>query len=258
MPQKQHSGGKLRWMATVLFISVFFSFIEQNNTALASSMTLYTYTGNELITNPGVTNGVTQSALSYITFTVIGSLGVNRPYSRFFPIAWSVSDGVHNFSSSSPPPNLTLFFEFATNSLGEITEWYAQFPTHNGIDFTLLRTSNALAVGPPGTFDEVVFCSAISCDFSRDGDYRTWTVDHPGVWTMQATAETQPIPEPSTWFLFVTGFVGLLGYHWRRTHAGNGTRSRMFRALVLGVLLVCLHEAPAAWCPRKTAVYPLL
>ena len=123
------------------FDAVFFSvslFFGLSMSTAAKATMLYTYAGNEFATGGGAPGleaiGTPPSALSHINFTITGSLGKDRPFSTFLPISWTVSEGVHSYSSVAPPPNLNLLLQFATNSSGEITEWYVQFPTFDAVD----------------------------------------------------------------------------------------------------------------------------
>lgn len=179
----------------------------------ASANQLYSYTGEGLATTAGIglpgfmTEGTSPAGLGPIVFTMTGNLGLNRTFSRFSPASWTISDGVHSFSSAVPPPHLNLFMEFATNSAGSITEWYVQVPTYDDTNDILLRTSNDSSVVPPGIFDESQLCSPISCDFARVGDYRALTLDQPGTWAISAAPPG--VPEPATLALIGLGLGGL-------------------------------------------------
>jgi hypothetical protein len=155
-----------------------------------------------------------------------GNLGVDRPYGPFFPVAWTILDGVHSYSSSVPPPNLNFYVEFATNSAAEITEWYVQVPTFNtdnpngGSNYDewndiLLRTFNAPTTGEP-IFDESQFCSAVSCDFGRVVDYRALAFGQPGTWLITTAPPSSSVPEPSTLSLLAFGLAGLAAWGRRK------------------------------------------
>lgn len=148
----------------ILIATYFLSFGQ------ASAAFVYTYTGNQMQSAPSQLNPDPSSlppGLSSLQFTMVGDLGVDRAYSRFFPSGWAINDGVHAFTSSAPPPNLNLYLEFATNGAGAITDWYIQVPTWDPLTniSLLLRTTNTVtddqAPGaPPQVFDESSACGS--------------------------------------------------------------------------------------------------
>ncbi|MDL2336712.1 MAG: PEP-CTERM sorting domain-containing protein [Pseudomonadota bacterium] len=191
---------------------------------------LYTYKGAlALSTAPGTgsisggaTVGTAPPELSVLTFQMTAILEANRAYSLGGASSWTISDGVHSFSSSAPPPNLSQVFLFATDSVGAITEWDIYISTYNDAtcdsscaywlqDDIHLRTMNS-PQPVPGTltaFDQSLLYSAVDGDFGRPWDYNALSPAAPGNW-MMTPIQGGDVPEPSTITLVSAALLGVV------------------------------------------------
>lgn len=191
----------------------------------SASVVRYTYTGYSLTTAPGIgydstftTVGTAPSGLASLVFSMVGDLGVNRPFDQFSPLSWSISDGVHSYSSAAPPPHLNFYTKFETDSTGTITNWYVQVATYNNEasadpyndwDDILLRTSTDIA-SLPVPYDESRLFSALVGDYARSKDYHALSYNHPGTWTLESDTQVDGnVPEPTTLALVAIALIAV-------------------------------------------------
>ena len=197
-------------------------FLASNSINARAALIQYSYTGNPLTTEDGVaynsfftTMGDAPSGLTNLTFSMVGDLGAGRSYTRFSPVSWSISDGVHSFSSAIPPPHLNFVTLFSTGLDGAIIDWYVQVSTYddsprssqdnyNDWDSLLLRTTTDLEnLHLP--YDESRLYSAVSGDFGRPQDYLALSLNQPGTWSATPFDDnSMTIPEPSSLVLFIS------------------------------------------------------
>lgn len=202
------------------------------STNSVADLVRYTYTGSALTTTPGIgydssftTVGTAPAGLGNLTFSMLGDLGVGRSFGQFAPAMWSISDGVHSYSSATPPPHLNFYAKFATDITGAITDWYVQVSTYsdppssdpyNDWDDILLRTSTD-SLSLPVPYDESRLFSAVSGDYGRSNDYHALSYDQRGTWTMTAVDGGLAVPEPTTLALVGAALTGVVVARSRRS-----------------------------------------
>jgi hypothetical protein len=171
----------------------------------ANADTTYVYTGNpfnEFFGADSCSMGVGECALSG-SFTVAAPLAANMAFGSVTPVSFSFTDGVNTITSAD---TLTLdILEVATNSSGQIVEWYFHFNVNAPGDSTLELTSDT---DPPlATQGDLtgVESNVSPYPFSAIADL----FGSPGSWSV---AGATTVPEPCSLALLgiaVTGIVRL-------------------------------------------------
>ena len=224
----------------------------------SSAAVLYTYTSASVLsTEPGIghiaggaTIGTAPSGLGLLTFSMTSDLELNRAFGRVTPSSWSISDGVHTYSSSVSRPNPGQDFAFATDSLGAITEWIVDVWSYEDAtcdslcaywlqDYVLLRTHNSPEAipGQLTAFDVSNLCSAVSCDYGRPEDYNAQSAVAPGTWSTKEVDDPLGVPEPATLALVGAALLGAVTIR-RRNPSMKGRAIRVASRLrPLAVLL---------------------
>jgi len=128
------------------------------------------------------------------TITLASALGDNFS-GGVTPLAFSLSDGVQTFSSSSLLTGSV--FTFSTDGVGTITEWLVA--VFAPADAEIETENQPGAVGDTGTLER--------------GSPFLGAVGKPGLWT---TTFKTAVPEPPTAFDLGAGLLGLGLLWWRR------------------------------------------
>jgi hypothetical protein len=194
----------------------------------AQAGVIYEYTSAALLTTEpgsgsiagGATVGTAPTGLSALTIQMTADLISDRPFGSVGVSSWSISDGVHSYSSSLSRPNPFQYFMFSTDSFGGIIEWDIVVSTYNDAtcnsscayylqDFIQLRSINLPSYSVLFAFDQSLLFSAVSGDFGRAWDYNALSAVAPGSWTMRIIDDENRIPEPGTLALFGIAIAGL-------------------------------------------------
>ena len=146
-------------------------------TPLANAGVIYTYTGNDFTaaSTPFTTGDEVTGS-----FTVPTALGANLSLASISPTSFTFSDGVDTLTNLTATP---YSFEVATNSLGQITDWYIGI---NGSAGSFIQT-----LGP--IFDQSYASADIGAHasvqaFNAEGDNGSWLAPEPSPFILTTTA----------------------------------------------------------------------
>lgn len=163
-------------------------------TLTLAASTTYTYTGNDFQAVFG--GSYTTSDFVSGFFTVASPLPDNLLFSsqNVTPTAYSFTDGVQTFDSTTPPTNVT--FDIATDASGNIIRWDINLGSGPPLSNSVSTDSNSSDVGE-------------QTSFSAFGE----VIGNPG--TFVESGATSPAPEPGNLGVLGIGLMGL-GMFWRK------------------------------------------
>jgi hypothetical protein len=187
-----------------LLVALIVLFVVRPPFALASTITTYSYTGNQFANFHGVDACPPECSITGY-FVIAGPAPVNLSGPAFdaqyqfdvTPLTYSFSDGV---VVATPANSNFDFFSISTNGVGQIISWTIRIftppylgGTYNG---TQLLTSD---------IEDITIVAPSAVDFAA-------ALQIPGTWDVTTSA----VPEPSTWAMMILGFAGIGFIAYRR------------------------------------------
>jgi hypothetical protein len=171
----------------------------------------YTFTGEDFNSFDGNSNGLTTSDFVTGSLTFASPLGADfNSNSESFPtlLSWSLSDGVNSLSSANGN-SLDIFQDFATDSNGQIDEWFFAAEESSGDGDPLILVSNESVIMNDGISG--ISVEDVSSDIAVGSAWYDGAA--PGNWTQSAA------PEPSTVLLLASGIAALVALRAKRARA---------------------------------------
>jgi hypothetical protein len=161
------------------------------------AQTVYTYTGNLFTTFGLPYSCVLPLGECQVTgsFTVPTPLAANLAYGSITPSSYSFTDGT-NTRATTIPGDFAAIFKIATDSVGNINQWYIYLYSVDGLQGIV--TYDITAGNEDSTFG------------NHGSAGLAYEQSNPGAWVTTTTGVTTT-PEPSTALLYLTGLLALVG-----------------------------------------------
>lgn len=162
--------------------------------------TIYTYTGapfSSFVDFAGIPGAYDNSMRVTGSVTLADALAPNTALTNVIPTSFSFSDGRTQITNANLDSNSINFISLATNASGGVGGW----------DVSLRRVS-----GLPSPADVAFIGSTSPCSGQCDiGVLAMGVSNDEGVSTLPGTWNVTPVPEPSTYALFLAG-IALVGF----------------------------------------------
>jgi hypothetical protein len=199
------SGGRnVKRSLLYVVVALMALFVVRTPFASASTITTYSYTGNQFANFHGVDACPSECSMTGY-FEIAGPpplnlSGANTQYQfDVAPLTYSFSDGV---VVATPANSNFDFFSISTNGVGQIISWTIRIftPPNLGGTFngTQLLTSD---------IEDITIAAPSAVDFAA-------ALQIPGTWDVT----TSSVPETSTWEMMLLGFAGVGYMAYRRAN----------------------------------------